>query len=83
MTTPSHVRLKIPGWKFHLHSLRHTFATRLVLNYKDIYTVSLLLGHADIHTSMVYAKPNMDVLRGAVKIIEDGYDFFNPESEGE
>ncbi|TAK57300.1 MAG: hypothetical protein EPO24_10075 [Bacteroidetes bacterium] len=60
--------------KLILHSLRHTFATRLIANKMDLYTVSLLLGHSDIRTSMIYAKPDMDVLSNAVKLIENGYD---------
>ena len=50
----------------------------------DIYTVSLLLGHSDIRTSMIYAKPDMDILRNAIKNVEDGYDLVTrkaPEEE--
>ncbi len=32
----------------------------------DIYTVSRFLGHADIRTSMIYAKAKVDTLRDAV-----------------
>jgi integrase len=58
-------RLGIQGLK--LHSLRHTFATRLVQCGADIYAVKELLGHADIRTSMVYAKANVETLRAAVE----------------
>ena len=39
---------------FKFHDLRHTFATRLVQAYVDLYTVSKLLGHKDIKMSQRY-----------------------------
>jgi len=65
-----------------LHSLRHTLATRLVANKLDIYTVSLLLGHSDIRTSMVHAKTDMNLLQDVVKTIEDGYDLVTRKRSG-
>ena len=38
------------------HSSRHTFATLLVSSGVNIYTVSKLLGHKDIKSTLVYAK---------------------------
>ena len=55
---------------FKLHSLRHTFATNLVSAGIDIYTVSRLLGHSDIRTSLIYAKARMDTLREAVRKLD-------------
>ena len=37
------------------HTLRHTFASRLVIAGVSIYKVSQWLGHSDIKTTMIYA----------------------------
>ena len=38
-----------------VHTLRHTFATRMVQAGLSLYEVSKLLGHSDIQTSQIYA----------------------------
>lgn len=38
-----------------VHTLRHTFATRMVQADLSLYEVSKLLGHSDIQTSQIYA----------------------------
>jgi site-specific recombinase XerD len=52
--------------QFKLHSLRHTFATNLIHLGVDVYTVSRLLGHSDIRTTLIYAKMKVDVMKEAV-----------------
>jgi len=40
---------------FSLHSLRHTFASHLVMKGVSIYKVSQWLGHKSVNTTMIYA----------------------------
>jgi len=49
-----------------LHTLRHTFASHLVMAGVDLATVSKLLGHKDISTTMIYSHLSPGDLRQAV-----------------
>lgn len=52
-------QLKIPKLKF--HGLRHSFATRCIESNCDYKTVSVILGHSNISTTLnLYVHPNMD-----------------------
>jgi integrase len=42
--------------KIHFHCARHTFATLLVSSGVNIFTISKLMGHKDIKSTLVYAK---------------------------
>ena len=50
-----------------LHTTRHTFASHLVMNGTDIYTVQKLLGHSSIKTTEIYAHLAPDFLKAAVE----------------
>jgi len=50
----------------HFHSLRHSFASNLVLKNVNLYTVKELLGHSSITTTEIYSHLNISVLSNAV-----------------
>jgi len=52
--------------ELHWHCLRHTAASNWVNNKVPIYTVQKLLGHANVNTTQIYAKVNLQELRDAV-----------------
>lgn len=49
--------------KLHPHLFRHTTATIAMSNGLPVQEVQLLLGHANISTTMIYAKTNKDDLK--------------------
>lgn len=49
-----------------LHKLRHTFASQLVQNGVELYTVSKLMGHSNILTTEIYAHLAPPTLHKAV-----------------
>jgi len=52
------------------HALRHTFATRCVETGADIKSVSTLLGHADIKTTLkLYTHPSLESKRRCIQKI--------------
>lgn len=42
--------------RFSPHTLRHTYATMQIKNGMDIFTLSLNLGHSDLHSTQTYIK---------------------------
>lgn len=58
--------LEIPKLKF--HGLRHSFATRCIESKCDYKTVSVLLGHSNISTTLnLYVHPNMEQKKKAIE----------------
>lgn len=51
------------------HSLRHGFASHLAQQGVPIVTVSKLLGHSNISTTMIYAQVNLDDLRKGIGML--------------
>ena len=59
-------QLGIPPLKF--HGLRHSFATRCIESNCDYKTVSVLLGHSNISTTLnLYVHPNMEQKKKCVE----------------
>lgn len=60
------IKLGMPPIKF--HGLRHSFATRCIESHCDYKTVSVLLGHSDISTTLnLYVHPNMEQKKKCVE----------------
>ena len=59
--------VKKANLKGSLHTLRHTFASWLVQNGVDLYTVSKLLGHSSIKATEIYAHLSPNTFLTAVQ----------------
>lgn len=58
-------KLGLPVIKF--HGLRHSFATRCIEGKADVKTVSVMLGHSNISTTMnLYVHPNMEQKKSVI-----------------
>jgi integrase len=72
------VRAKIPrvddeGRKLDIHSLRHTFGSRLARNGVGLVQVQRLMGHSDPKlTAQVYTHLDVEDLRKAVDTVSGG-----------
>lgn len=64
-------KLEIPEIKF--HGLRHSFATRCIESKNNVKTVSVILGHANITTTLnLYVHPNNDEKKKCIaKMLKD------------
>ena len=51
--------------KFTFHCFRHTFAVLQLINGTDIYTLSKMMGHRSVKTTMIYAKVVDEMKRSA------------------
>jgi len=50
-----------------IHTLRHTFASHLVMKGVDLATIKQLLGHSDIDTTMIYSHLTKEHVENAVE----------------
>lgn len=57
--------------KLVFHSLRHSFASRLVEKGVDLYVVGQLMGHSDLTMTKRYSHLRPNTLRAAVKTLEN------------
>ena len=58
--------------KFRFHDLRHTFASRLVMNGVDLVTVQELIGHKSLSMTKRYSHPTPDHKKQAVESLNSG-----------
>ena len=61
--------LKLPG-EFVLHSLRHTYGTRLGEAGADAFTIMRLMGHSSVTVSQRYVHPTPEAMERAVERLE-------------
>ncbi|MDR3275424.1 MAG: tyrosine-type recombinase/integrase [Endomicrobium sp.] len=54
------------------HTLRHTFASHLVIKGISLFTISKLLGHSSIKTTMIYAHLSKEHLKSSVDMLDFG-----------
>jgi hypothetical protein len=55
---------------FVLHSLRHTYGTRLGEAGADVFTIMRLMGHSSVTVSQRYVHPTPEALERAVERLE-------------
>lgn len=66
------IQLGIPKLKF--HGLRHSFATRCIESKCDYKTVSVMLGHSNVSTTLnLYVHPNMEQKKKAIEQMMKGF----------
>jgi site-specific recombinase XerD len=54
---------QVTGQDFHLHTLRHTFATLMLEGGCDLFSLSEMMGHSDIKTTTIYLGASAEHLR--------------------
>jgi site-specific recombinase XerD len=62
------IRLAKLNDRIHFHTLRHSFASRLVQKGAPIYIIKELLGHNDIRTTQIYSHLEFNNLRDVMSL---------------
>ncbi len=57
-----------------IHSLRHAFATNLLEDGVDLYSIKTFLGHSSISTTMIYLR----LTQNGIKKIKSPFDRYEP-----
>jgi len=60
-----------------IHSLRHSFATHLLEDGVDLYSIKTFLGHSSISTTMIYLR----LTQNGIKKIKSPFDRYEPATE--
>ncbi|WKZ69168.1 MAG: tyrosine-type recombinase/integrase [Melioribacteraceae bacterium] len=55
----------------HFHTLRHSFASKLVQKGASIYVIKELLGHSDVSTTQIYSHLNRESLKNAIELLSN------------
>ncbi len=64
--------------------LRHTFATNCVEGGMDVKSLSEILGHSDVQTTLrLYVHPSMDTKRQGMNQIAQFYDQIRGQIQGQ
>lgn len=61
--------INVPYRKF--HTLRHTYATRLILAWAPLKTVQELMGHSDISITMIYTHSGIEDKKKAADLLNE------------
>ncbi|WP_277998024.1 tyrosine-type recombinase/integrase [Bacillus thuringiensis] len=57
--------------KFSPHCLRHTFATRYLINGGDIRTLMIILRHSDISTTQIYLNYSSEDIKEKYRVVDE------------
>jgi len=57
---------QLVSFDFHIHKLRHTFATLMLDGGCNIYTLSKMMGHSDIKTTTIYLSTSTEQMAGEI-----------------